>query len=224
VNLVLLGPPGAGKGTQAERLEQELCLPHVASGDLFRANLRNETELGLLAKTYMDRGDLVPDDVTIAMVRDRLENVDCEQGVILDGFPRTQAQARGLDDMLADMGRALNGVLYIAVPDEELVGRLSGRWICRLCQTPYHAIFSPPARPGVCDDCDGELYQRDDDRPETVRARLEVYREQTAPLIDYYRQAGLLKEVDGAGDMEAVSAALLEAIRDLAGDDDTASR
>ena len=219
--LILLGPPGAGKGTQAERLERELCLPHVASGDLFRENLRNETELGLLAKTYMDKGDLVPDDVTIAMVRDRLQRPDCEQGAILDGFPRTQAQAEGLDEMLADMGRSLDGVLYIAVPDEELVGRLSGRWICRQCQTPYHIIFSPPAREGVCDACGGQLYQRDDDKPGTVRARLKVYHEQTAPLIDYYRQAGLLVQVDGAGGIEAVSGALLEAACDLRDGSDT---
>ncbi|MDY7041035.1 MAG: adenylate kinase [Chloroflexota bacterium] len=213
--LVLLGPPGAGKGTQAERLEEELKLSHVASGDLFRDNLKNETELGLLAKTYMDRGDLVPDDVTIAMVQERLQRPDCDQGAILDGFPRTQNQARGLDQMLSDMGRKLDGVLYIAVPDEELVRRLSGRWICRQCQTPYHAVFSPPAQEGVCDDCGGELYQRDDDKPETVRARLKVFHQQTAPLIDYYRQAGLLLEVDGAGNIKTVSSALLEAARSL---------
>jgi len=218
VYLVLLGPPGAGKGTQAERLEKELHLPHVASGDLFREHLKNETELGLLAKEYMDRGDLVPDDVTIAMVRQRLQRPDCDQGAILDGFPRTQAQAQGLDRMLADMGRRLNGVLYIAVPDEELVRRLSGRWICRQCQMPYHTIFSPPAREGVCDVCGGPLYQREDDKPETVWARLKVYHEQTAPLIDYYRQKGLLVEVDGSGDIETVSAALLEAARKMTND------
>ena len=215
--LILLGPPGAGKGTQAERLEKELHLPHVASGDLFRENLKNETELGLLAKEYMDKGDLVPDDVTIAMVQERLQRPDCDQGAILDGFPRTQAQAQGLDRMLADAGRRLDGVLYIAVPDEELVHRLSGRWICRQCQTPYHSVFGPPAKEGVCDACGGELYQRDDDKPKTVRARLEVYHQQTAPLIDYYRQADLVRqagplvEVDGAGDIEAVSTALLKA-------------
>jgi len=214
--LILLGPPGAGKGTQAERLERELHLPHVASGDLFRENLKNETELGLLAKEYMDRGDLVPDDVTIAMVRGRLQRPDCAQGAILDGFPRTQTQAEALDRMLADMGRRLDGVLYIAVPDDELVRRLSGRWICRQCQMPYHTIFSPPAKEGICDACGGELYQRDDDRPETVRARLKVYHQQTAPLIDYYRQAGLLVEVDGSGDIETVSTALLEAAHNLA--------
>jgi adenylate kinase len=215
--LVLLGPPGAGKGTQAERLGHELELPHVASGDLFRDNLKNETDLGLLAREYMDRGDLVPDDVTIAMVRERLQRPDCGGGVILDGFPRTQAQARGLDTMLEEMGRSLDGVLYIAVPDEELVRRLSGRWICRQCQAPYHTVYSPPAREGVCDKCGGPLYQRADDSPETVRARLKVYREQTAPLIDYYLQAGLLIEVDGSGDIDSVGKALLEAVGQLKG-------
>ncbi len=213
--LVLLGPPGSGKGTQAELLHEKLKLPHVASGDLFRENLRNETELGLLAKKYMDKGQLVPDDVTIAMVRERLQQPDCAQGVILDGFPRTLAQAESLDEMLAGMGRRLNGVLYLAVPDEELVRRLSGRWICSQCQTPYHTLFNPPAEEGICDLCGGELYQRDDDKPETVRARLKVYHRQTAPLIDYYRRAGLLVEVDGAKDIESVNAALLDAIRKL---------
>ena len=230
--LVLLGPPGSGKGTQAERLKEQLGLPHVASGDLFRENVGNETELGLLAKGYMDRGQLVPDDVTIAMVRERLQQPDCDGGVVLDGFPRTLAQAQALDKMLSGTGRALAGVLYINLSDEETVRRLSGRWICGQCQTPYHVVFSPPAEEGVCDECGGELYQRDDDRPETVRARLRVYHEQTAPLIDYYRRASpsaalrqdsgqgsgrsLLVEVDGAGDIETVGAALLDAIRSLA--------
>jgi adenylate kinase len=149
------------------------------------------------------------------MVRDRLQRPDCDQGAILDGFPRTQAQALGLDRMLADIGQRLDGVLYIAVPDEELVRRLSGRWICSQCQTPYHTVFSPSAKEGVCDACGGALYQRDDDKPETVRARLKVYHQQTSPLIDYYRQAGLLVEVDGSGDIETVSAALLKAARNL---------
>lgn len=216
--LVLLGPPGAGKGTQAERLQEELKLPHVASGDLFRENIGNKTELGLLARGYIDLGQLVPDDVTNAMVRDRLQRPDCDQGAILDGFPRTQPQAESLDTMLADMGRKLDGVLYIAVPDEELVRRLSGRWICRQCQTPYHTTFSPPAREGVCDACGGELYQRDDDKPETVRSRLKVYHQQTAPLINYYCQTDLLVEVDGSGDIETVSAAMLEAAKKMTND------
>lgn len=213
--LVLLGPPGSGKGTQAELLHEKLKLPHVASGDLFREHLKNETELGLLAKKYMDKGQLVPDDVTIAMVRERLQQPDCAPGVILDGFPRTLAQAESLDEILAGMGRRLNSVLYLAVPDEELVRRLSGRRICSQCQTPYHILFNPPAEEGICDLCGGELYQRDDDKPETVRARLKVYHRQTAPLIDYYRRAGLLVEVDGAKDIESVNTALLDAIRKL---------
>jgi adenylate kinase len=211
MNLVLLGPPGAGKGTQAERLGEEFKLPHVASGDLFRENLKNKTELGLLASRYINKGELVPDDVTIAMIRDRLERPDSENGVILDGFPRTLAQAEGLKEIFTGMGRKLDGVLYIAVPDEELVGRLSGRRICRRCQTPYHVQFNPPQEHGVCGTCGGKLYQREDDKPETVRARLEVYHQQTSPLIDFYRQFGLLTEVDGSGDIETVSSALSEA-------------
>jgi adenylate kinase len=215
MNLVLLGPPGAGKGTQADLLHKALQLPHVASGDLFRENLRNETELGLLAKLYMDRGDLVPDDVTIAMVRERLQQPDSDQGVILDGFPRTITQAEGLDKMLQSLGRKLDVVLYIAVPDEELIRRLSGRWICSQCQTPYHMLSNPPSEEGICDDCGGTLYQRDDDKPETVRARLKVFHEQTSPLIEYYRDAGLLVEVDGSGDIMAVGEALLQATKDI---------
>lgn len=209
--LVLLGPPGVGKGTQAERIQKEMKLAHVASGDLFRENMSNETELGVLAKTYIDKGDLVPDEVTIAMVKDRIQRPDCAHGVLFDGFPRTLPQAEGLDKMLADDGYRLDGVLYLYASDEVLVKRLSGRRICRNCQTPYHIVFNPPAKQGVCDVCGGELYQRDDDKPETVLARLQVYHNQTAPLIDYYRQAGLLKEVDGVGDMETISAAIIEA-------------
>jgi adenylate kinase len=215
MNLVLLGPPGAGKGTQAERLGEEFKLPHVASGDLFRENLKNKTELGMLASRYITKGELVPDDVTIEMIRDRLEKPDYENGVILDGFPRTLAQAEGLKEILAGMGRALDGVLYIAVPDDELVDRLSGRRICRRCQTPYHIQFNPPQEQGVCGTCGGELYQRDDDKPETVRARLKVYHQQTSPLIDFYRQFGLLTEVDGSGDIENVCSALSAAAHSL---------
>ena len=212
MEIVLLGPPGAGKGTQADRLHTTLQLPHVASGDLFRENLQNQTELGNLAKGYMDKGQLVPDDVTIRMVGDRLEREDCVDGVILDGFPRTVAQAEGLDQLFKDLGRSLNGVLYIAVPDEVLIERLSSRWICRDCQTPFHTMFSPPSKSGICDNCGGELYQRDDDKPETVKARLTVFHEQTAPLIDYYEQSKLLHKVDGSGDIDSVFQALMEAV------------
>lgn len=213
--LILLGAPGAGKGTQAELLSERLGLPHVASGDLFRENLKNQTELGLLARGYMDRGELVPDNVTIAMVRQRLERPDCARGVILDGFPRTLTQARALDETLTQMGKALGGVFYIKVSEEELVRRLAGRWLCRQCQAPYHMVFSPPVQAGVCDACGGELYQRDDDRPETVRERLRVYLEQTAPLIAHYRGGGLLVEINGEQDIEAVNAELLAAIGGL---------
>jgi len=213
MNIVLLGAPGAGKGTQAERLSAELGLPHVASGDLFRSHLSQGTELGLKAQSYMERGLLVPDDLTIAMVKERLEQPDCVDGVILDGFPRTLPQAKALDQCLAEMGRVLDLALYIQVPEQELVERLSGRWICRRCQTPFHLKYNPPKREGICDVCGGELYQRSDDKPETVRKRLRVYFEQTAPLIEYYRRAGLLTEVDGVGEIPEVTHRLLDVIR-----------
>lgn len=210
--IILLGPPGSGKGTQAAQLREPLDLPHVASGDLFRYNLNHKTELGLKAKVYMDRGDLVPDDITIAMVMDRLSQPDCANGALLDGFPRTIAQAQALDQALAAQGHKISLVPLIAVPDEVVVGRLSGRLICRECQATFHTIFNPFQ---TCphDKCQGEyLYQRDDDRPETVRSRLKVYWEQTSPLIDHYREAGVLVEIDGDQSMEAVQADLHAAI------------
>ncbi len=210
--IVLIGAPGAGKGTQATRLREFLNLPHVASGDLFRENLKNQTELGLKAKAYMDRGELVPDDVTIAMVMERLSRPDCANGVLLDGFPRTITQAEALDRALADTGRKIGVVPYIAVPDEALVERLSGRWLCRTCGESYHTLFNPPRRAGVCDKDSGELYQRDDDKPETVRNRLKVYWQQTSPLIDYYRRRGVLVEVNGDQAIEAVEADLKVAV------------
>jgi adenylate kinase len=213
--VVLLGPPASGKGTQAAQLREALNLPHVASGDLFRENLKNETELGQKAKAYMDRGELVPDDVTIAMVMDRLSQPDCANGALLDGFPRTIAQAEALDQALAAQGHKISMVPNIAVPDEVLVERVSGRRICRVCGESYHVRFNPPKQPGVCDNDGGELYQRDDDQPETVRQRLKVYWEQTSPLIDYYRNKGVLVEIKGDQSIDAVQADLRAAVADV---------
>ena len=213
--LILLGPPGSGKGTQASQLSESLGLPHVASGDLFRYNLKNETELGLKAKTYMDKGELVPDDITIAMVLDRLARPDCAGGALLDGFPRTLAQAEALDKALAEKDVKINKVLNIQVPDEEIINRLSGRMICRECQEPFHKLFKPFE---TCPHgkCKGEhLYQRDDDKPETVRNRLEVYWSQTSPLIDYYRDKSVLEDINGHQAIDAVTEALTTAVADL---------
>ncbi len=210
VYIVLLGPPGAGKGTQAKIISQEKGLPHISSGDIFRENLKNQTELGVLAKGYMDRGELVPDDLTIAMIRDRLSRPDCVGGALLDGFPRTPAQAAALDTMLVELGGRVNWVPYINVPEAELVERLTGRWTCRLNPAHIYNIKSnPPAKAGVCDIDGGELYQRDDDKEETVKNRIQVYFKQTMPLIDYYRAAGVLVEVDGKQSIEKVGLDLL---------------
>jgi adenylate kinase len=206
--IVLLGPPASGKGTQAARLREALSLPHIASGDLFRENLKNETELGKKAKVYMDRGDLVPDDITIGMVMDRLSRPDCAGGALFDGFPRTIAQAEALGQALADKGYKISLVPNIVVPDDVLVERVSGRRLCRTCGEAYHVKFNPPKQPGVCDTDGGELYQRDDDNAETVRQRLKVYWDQTSPLIDYYRRQGVLVEVNGDQPIDAVTADL----------------
>jgi adenylate kinase len=210
--IVLLGPPGAGKGTQAQIIAEKYELVHVSSGDLFRENLKNETDLGKLAQTFMKRGELVPDDVTIAMVRDRLSRPDCRNGALLDGFPRTPAQAEALSRMLQELGGAVNLVPYICVPEEILVERLGGRWTCRANGHVFHEKFNPPAVAGICDEDGSELYQRDDDKPETVKNRIKVYQEQTAPLITYYQEKGLLVEVDGTKPIEAVTTDLLHAI------------
>jgi len=204
VYIILLGAPGAGKGTQAAIVAQELGLVHIASGDLFRQALEQGTELGIQAKSYMEKGMLVPDAITIRMVLERILTPDCEPGVILDGFPRNLEQATALDEALLEQGKAIDKVVYIKVSQQELLNRLSGRWICRQCQTPYHAINSPPKVEGKCDNCGGELYQRPDDTVETVKKRLEVYFTQTAPLIDYYTKADKLLEVDGEGSVNEV--------------------
>ena len=213
--LILLGPPGSGKGTQAERLCKQFDLPHVASGDLFRDHLKRETDLGKLARSYMDKGQLVPDDVTIAMIKERLSRSDCRGGTILDGFPRTRAQAEALDSILQEFGQQLTGVLFMAVPDDVLIERLSGRRICRKCQAPYHVLFSPPREAQTCDLCAGELYQREDDQPETIKARLDVYHKQTAPLIKFYQATNILHEVDGNMDIDQVTDSMLTIIRSL---------
>ncbi|MEA3459132.1 MAG: adenylate kinase [Chloroflexota bacterium] len=213
--IILLGAPGAGKGTQADSLSRVLGIPHIASGDLFRQALAEETRLGQLAKDYIERGELVPDDVTIAMVRQRLAALDCRRGAILDGFPRTVEQAVALKRLLAEDGKSVNVVLYIKVSKETLLARLAGRWICRNCGAVYHSIFDPPKEAGKCDRCGGELYQRSDDTPATQRRRIEVYLAQTAPLIEYYRRQGLLVEIDGEKSIEQVWADLLKAVEEL---------
>ena len=210
--IVLLGPPGAGKGTQAQIIAEKYDLVHVSSGDLFRENLKNETELGKLAQSYMKRGELVPDDVTIAMVRERLCRPDCQNGALLDGFPRTPAQAEALAAMLQEFNGAVNIVPLISVPDDILIERLSGRWTCRANGHVFHEKFNPPVKPGICDFDGSELYQREDDKPETVRNRIKVYQEQTAPLIHYYQGKGLLVEIDGTQAIEQVTADLYQAI------------
>jgi len=209
MNLILLGPPGAGKGTQAERIATLYSIPHISTGDIFRENLRQGTELGLKAKEYMDGGELVPDELVIDIVKDRLAAPDCRQGFILDGFPRTVTQADALKGMLAEMGMPIDQVLNIQVPGEVVVNRLTARRTCSSCGSVCHLIYDPPSKEGSCDACGGELYCRDDDGEETVRTRLEEYEEKTQPLIDYYRREGLLRDVDGGAEMEEV----FEAIR-----------
>lgn len=210
--MILLGPPGAGKGTQAARVADALGVTRAASGDLFRENLRNETELGLLAKSYMDKGALVPDDVTIRLVMSWISAAEQSGGFVLDGFPRTLPQAEALDDALESDG-GLDRVLYVNVPEDELVRRLAGRFICRACQMPYHQTASPPKRAGECDDCGGELYQRDDDKAEVVLNRLRVYFDETEPLVGHYRSSGVLREIDGEGEVDAVGDLLVAALR-----------
>ncbi|MEN6478844.1 MAG: adenylate kinase [Anaerolineales bacterium] len=215
VDLVLFGAPGAGKGTQAELMNEWLPVPRVSSGDLFRYNLSNNTELGRAAKEYIDRGELVPDDVTIAMVAERLHREDCANGVILDGFPRTVAQAEALDRLLAEMGRKVDAVLFIRVSRESLLKRLAGRWTCPACGAVYHEVYHPERSKGFCDVDGARLFQREDDTPETQARRIDVYEEQTAPLEQYYRQKGILIEIDGEQDIAGVQAQIRKAVAEL---------
>jgi adenylate kinase len=211
--IVMLGPPGAGKGTQAKKLAQAFDLVHISTGDLFRENLKNETALGQLAQSFMNKGELVPDDVTIQMVEERLSRPDCEKGAVLDGFPRTPAQADALEALLQKFGAGVKVVPYIKVADDVLVERLSGRWMSTAGRV-YHAQYNPPKVKWI-DDLDGsQLYQREDDKPETVRHRIDVYKAQTAPLIDYYRQKGLLVEIDGTQGIDGVTEDLLKAVEE----------
>jgi adenylate kinase len=204
MHIILLGPPGAGKGTQAKMLVDQYRIPQVSTGDILRANLKAQTKLGLEAKKYMDAGGLVPDQVVIAIVGDRLKKDDCRNGYMLDGFPRTVAQAQALDQLLAGMGSKIDHVISIEVPRWDLMARLTGRRTCRACGSGFHVLFDPPKQEGVCDKCSGELYQRDDDNETTVGARLEVYVSQTQPLIDYYQKKHLLRPIDGSGKIQEI--------------------
>jgi adenylate kinase len=216
VRIVLVGPPGAGKGTQAQFIASHLSIPKISTGDIFRANVSGNTPLGQKAKEYMDRGDLVPDEVTIAMVRDRLAEEDAQEGFLLDGFPRNVPQAETLKKILSEMDRKLDLVLELVVDDDEVVRRLSGRRTCRKCGRIWHVAFDPPTKDGVCDVCGGELFQRDDDREETIRHRLEVYQEQTAPLASFYADEGILVGLDATGPVEEVTERALAALRRFA--------
>ncbi len=204
MNIVLFGPPGAGKGTQAKELTKKYGIPHISTGDILRANVRDGTELGMKAKEYMDRGELVPDTVLIGLIRNRLNEPDCKEGYLLDGYPRTIPQADALDIILREIGKLLDVVINIDVSDDSLVERLSGRRTCPTCGESYHVVFNPPEQQGVCDACGSQLYQRDDDREEVIRQRLAVYNQKTKPLIDYYAKAGILVNIDGSRSVDEV--------------------
>ncbi len=204
MKIIMLGAPGAGKGTQAKKIAAKYNIPHISTGDIFRANIKNGTELGKKAKTYMDQGLLVPDELVVDLVVDRVNQNDCENGYVLDGFPRTIPQAEALTKALAAMGQKVDYAIDVDVPDENIVRRMSGRRACVGCGATYHVVYAPTKKEGICDTCGGELILRDDDKPETVQKRLNVYHEQTQPLIDYYTEAGILRAVDGTVDIEDV--------------------
>jgi adenylate kinase len=215
VNLVLMGLPGAGKGTQAEQIVEKYKIPHISTGDMFRSAIKEGTDLGLQAKSFMDKGELVPDEVTIGIVRERLSKADCEAGFLLDGFPRTVPQAEALENILSDLNRKIDFVINIDVEKELLMERLTGRRICKSCGSTYHLVFNPPATEGVCDRCNGELYQRADDNEETVQNRLEVNLKQTKPLLDFYETKGYLRNINGQQDIRKVFADLDELLGSL---------
>jgi adenylate kinase len=211
--IIMLGGPGAGKGTQAGILSEEMNLAHIASGDLFRQALEKRTRVGLLAKKYMDKGELVPDEITIKMILERIDQPDCVSGCIFDGFPRTLQQAKALDKALKEQGKSIDRTIYIEVPNEELVKRLSGRWLCRRCQTPYHMTSSQPKARGKCDKCGGELYQRSDDMEETIKDRLDVFFAHTVPILDYYEKHGKLIRVNGNQGIQEVAREIISALK-----------
>ncbi|ASV67630.1 adenylate kinase [Cytobacillus sp. FSL W7-1323] len=215
MNLVLMGLPGAGKGTQAERIVEKYGIPHISTGDMFRAAIKEETALGLEAKSFMDKGELVPDEVTIGIVRERLGKPDCEKGFLLDGFPRTVAQADALENILSDLSRKIDYVINIDVDQEILMERLTGRRICKSCGATYHLVFNPPTKEGECDRCGGELYQREDDNEATVKNRLDVNIKQTKPLLDFYENKGYLRNINGQQEIGKVFTDLDSLLRGL---------
>ena len=210
MKIIMLGAPGAGKGTQAKKIAAKYSIPHFSTGDIFRANIKNGTELGLKAKSYMDAGGLVPDEITIGMLLDRIHQADCENGYVLHGFPRTIPQAESLTEALKKNGEAIDFAVNVDVPDENIINRMSGRRACLNCGATYHIVYNAPKTENVCDTCGQELVLRDDDKPETVKKRLDVYHDQTQPLIDYYKNEGVLAEVDGTLDMEDVFQAIVK--------------
>ena len=210
MKIIMLGAPGAGKGTQAKKIAAKYGIPHISTGDIFRANIKNGTELGKKAKTYMDQGLLVPDELVVDLVVDRVNQDDCENGYVLDGFPRTIPQAEALTEALEKMGQKVDFAIDVNVPDENIVKRMGGRRACVTCGATYHMVYAPTKKEGICDTCGGELILRDDDKPETVQKRLNVYHDQTQPLIDYYTSQGILRTVDGTGDIDDVFRAITE--------------
>lgn len=215
MNIILMGLPGAGKGTQASEIVKKYPISHISTGDMFRKAIREETELGKKAKSFMDRGELVPDEVTVGIVKERLSEDDAMKGFLLDGFPRTIDQAEALNDIMSDLNREIEAVINIEVPEEELMNRLTGRRICEKCGTTYHLVFNPPKVEGVCDLDGGKLYQREDDNPETVSNRLKVNIKQSKPILEYYDQKGVLKNIDGAKDIDDVTSDVIQILDDL---------
>ncbi|WP_180542229.1 adenylate kinase [Staphylococcus haemolyticus] len=215
MNIILMGLPGAGKGTQASEIVKKFPIPHISTGDMFRKAIKDETDLGKEAKSYMDRGELVPDEVTVGIVKERISEDDAKKGFLLDGFPRTIDQAEALSDIMSELGRNIDAVINIEVPEEELMNRLTGRRICEKCGTTYHLVFNPPKVDGICDIDGGKLYQREDDNPETVSNRLNVNVKQSKPILEYYNEKGVLKNIDGAKDIDDVTKDVIDILDQL---------